>query len=77
MDTDASQKQNTSVEVGIEQEPNQFADLCSKGPVVPHGVVNDEQRQRADVEEVSDREVDEVDGAAGPFLGAAAGEPDD
>ena len=73
---DAGQKQDTPVEVHVEYEALQAAQHVTEYPVGLVEVVEDEEGQREDVAEVSQGQVEHVDGDAAPGSHVAHEHPD-
>lgn len=66
VNTDAGQKQNTSIEIHVEDETLQSTQHIPKYPVCFVEVVKDEERQREDIAEISQGQVKHVDRDAAP-----------
>lgn len=58
--TDAGEKEDAAVEVGIEEEAHYFAGSNSKGPVAAVGIIIDEGGQGEDVQKVGQGKVEHV-----------------
>lgn len=76
VNTDAGEKQNTSIEVHVEYKALEATQDVPEYPVGLVEVVEDEERQREDVAEVSQGQVEHVDGDAAPGSHVAHEHPD-
>uniref|UniRef100_A0A8C3E7X7 Uncharacterized protein n=1 Tax=Corvus moneduloides TaxID=1196302 RepID=A0A8C3E7X7_CORMO len=74
---DAGEEEDAAVQVGVELEAHEFAGEVPERPVVLLGVVVDEERQGADVEQVSHGQVEHVDHGAAQRLPRQPDLPDD